>query len=79
MWGRRDALVPPAFARHVDRALPLARHVFLDCGHVPQFECPEKLHEAIASFLGHNPMTRERVATFSGRRASVRVRQRPVA
>jgi len=32
VWGRRDRLVPIAFARHVADALPDARHVELDCG-----------------------------------------------
>jgi pimeloyl-ACP methyl ester carboxylesterase len=35
VWGRRDRLVPIAFARHVAEALPRARHLELDCGHVP--------------------------------------------
>ena len=38
VWGRRDRLVPLGFARHVAEALPDARHVELDCGHVPQVE-----------------------------------------
>ena len=38
VWGRRDTLVPIAFARHVADALPHARHLELDCGHVPQVE-----------------------------------------
>ena len=40
VWGRRDTLVPIAFARHVTDALPHARHLELDCGHVPQVERP---------------------------------------
>jgi pimeloyl-ACP methyl ester carboxylesterase len=51
VWGRRDRLVPIAFARHVAEALPQARHVELDCGHVPQMERPKQTHEAVASFL----------------------------
>jgi len=38
VWGRNDRIVPPAFARHVEEVLPDARHVELDCGHVPQLE-----------------------------------------
>src|SRR5439155_9167575 len=34
VWGRRDPLVPFGFARHVREALPAARHLELDCGHV---------------------------------------------
>lgn len=51
VWGRRDTLVPIAFARHVTEALPQARHVKLDCGHVPQVERPTQTHQAIAAFL----------------------------
>lgn len=51
VWGRHDHLVPPAFARHVRAALPAARHLELDCGHVPQFERPTLVHDAIARFL----------------------------
>jgi pimeloyl-ACP methyl ester carboxylesterase len=52
IWGRHDTLVPTAFVRHVEEALPAARHVELDCGHLPQIECPRKAHAAIADFLG---------------------------
>jgi pimeloyl-ACP methyl ester carboxylesterase len=51
VWGRRDTLVPIAFMKHVERALPSARHVELDCGHVPQLERPRETHAAIAEFL----------------------------
>jgi pimeloyl-ACP methyl ester carboxylesterase len=52
VWGRRDNLVPIGFMRHVERALPRARHVELDCGHVPQLERPRETHAAIGEFLG---------------------------
>ena len=51
IWGRHDTLVPIAFARHVAEALPQARHVELDCGHVPQMERPEQTHKAVSAFL----------------------------
>ncbi len=51
IWGRRDRLVPIGFKRHVADALPNARHLELDCGHVPQIERPGDSHEAIASFF----------------------------
>lgn len=51
IWGRRDRLVPIAFARHVAEALPAARHLELDCGHVPQVERPRDTHAAIRAFL----------------------------
>nr|MDP9102123.1 alpha/beta fold hydrolase [Actinomycetota bacterium] len=52
VWGERDRLVPASFARHVADALPGASSVVLpDCGHVPQFELPERTHEVIRGFL----------------------------
>ena len=51
IWGKRDWLVPVTFAAHVRRTLPAARHVELDCGHVPQLERPTQTHAAITAFL----------------------------
>jgi pimeloyl-ACP methyl ester carboxylesterase len=51
VWGRRDGLVPIRFARHVRRVLPAARHLELDCGHVPQLERPRETHDALLGFL----------------------------
>jgi pimeloyl-ACP methyl ester carboxylesterase len=51
VWGRRDGLVPISFMKHVERALPAARHVELDCGHVPQLERPRETHAAIRDFF----------------------------
>jgi pimeloyl-ACP methyl ester carboxylesterase len=51
VWGKHDGLVPIAFAAHVKDTLPSARHVELDCGHVPQIERPAETHAAIAEFF----------------------------
>jgi pimeloyl-ACP methyl ester carboxylesterase len=51
VWGRHDTLVPIAFMKHVERVLPSARHLELECGHVPQLEAPAATHAAIESFL----------------------------
>jgi pimeloyl-ACP methyl ester carboxylesterase len=51
IWGRKDTLVPIGFMKHVERSLPNARHVELDCGHVPQVERPRETHAAIRKFL----------------------------
>jgi pimeloyl-ACP methyl ester carboxylesterase len=51
VWGRRDTLVPIAFARHVEEALPQARHLELNCGHVPQIERPRETNAALREFL----------------------------
>ncbi len=51
IWGRHDQLVPVSFRKHVERALPAARHLELDCGHVPQLEAPKQTHDAICEFF----------------------------
>jgi pimeloyl-ACP methyl ester carboxylesterase len=51
VWGRHDTLVPMAFMKHVERALPAARHVELDCGHVPQVQRPRETHAAMLDFM----------------------------
>jgi pimeloyl-ACP methyl ester carboxylesterase len=51
VWGTRDRLVPISFERHVAEALLQARHVELDCGHVPQIERPRQPHAAIGDFF----------------------------
>lgn len=52
IWGEQDPLVPAGFARFVSEALPGTDSVVLpDCGHVPQFECPERTAELTRKFL----------------------------
>jgi pimeloyl-ACP methyl ester carboxylesterase len=52
LWGDRDVLVPAGFGRFVADALPDARSIVLpDCGHVPQFEHPERTVQLIGDFL----------------------------
>ena len=51
VWGRQDQLVPISFMKHVEEALPAARHLELDCGHVPQVEASGPTHRAMAEFL----------------------------
>lgn len=50
VWGRNDTLVPIGFRKHVERVLPGAGHLELDCGHVPQMEEPLATHEGIRNF-----------------------------
>jgi pimeloyl-ACP methyl ester carboxylesterase len=52
VWGKKDTLVPVAFRKHVEEALPAARHLELNCGHVPQLERPRETHAAIRDFFG---------------------------
>jgi pimeloyl-ACP methyl ester carboxylesterase len=51
IWGRHDQLVPLGFRAHVQRALPAAHHLELDCGHVPQLEAPKETHRAVREFF----------------------------
>jgi pimeloyl-ACP methyl ester carboxylesterase len=51
VWGRKDHVVPIGFARHVREELPAAKHLELDCGHVPQLERPRQTHQAMVRFL----------------------------
>lgn len=52
VFGDRDRLVPRAFVKHVRRALPAATiEVFETCGHVPQFELPDRTHARLRSFF----------------------------
>ncbi len=53
IFGDHDRLVPRAFLRHVQRALPTTAtcETFRDCGHVPQFELPEQTHARIRRFF----------------------------
>ena len=51
VWGRRDTVVPIAFANHVRRVLPSAEHLELNCGHVPQLESPGRTHRALSEFF----------------------------
>ena len=57
VWGKRDRVVPISFARHVEDVLPAARHVEIDCGHVPQVERPKETHRAVRAFLGASSQT----------------------
>ncbi len=55
IFGDRDRLVPRAFVKHVRRAAPNATiEVFESCGHVPQFELPERTHARLRSFFAEN-------------------------
>ena len=49
--GARTRSSRSSFMKHVEHALPAARHVELDCGHLPQIERPRETHAAIEKFL----------------------------
>ncbi len=70
VWGRHDGLVPIGFARHVNRVLPGARHLKLDCGHVPQLEAPAETHRAVLRFLSGTKSDQRKRRRRTARRAS---------
>jgi pimeloyl-ACP methyl ester carboxylesterase len=59
IWGDSDRLVPAAFSRHVEKALPEAHSVILErCGHVPQIELPEQSNALIAEHIAAHSQAR---------------------
>lgn len=55
-WGDKDRLLP--YGRQAPRAraaLPNARHVTLDAGHVPYFDCPDAVAEVIRTTATDQP------------------------
>jgi pimeloyl-ACP methyl ester carboxylesterase len=69
IWGRRDRLVPIGFKRHVADTVSHARHVELDCGHVPQIERPRDTHEAVAAFFLADGAAPDRLTVDQGRKS----------
>ncbi len=64
VWGRNDWLVPARFEHHISRALSNSDSVILDeCGHVPQYEHPEKTNRLIRDFIGSGTKARLRRAS----------------
>lgn len=51
VWGEFDPLVPARFSAHVEERLPGCSVIFEDCGHVPQFEHPDRTHGRLLDFL----------------------------
>jgi pimeloyl-ACP methyl ester carboxylesterase len=52
IFGRHDRLVHHRYAARVRESLPAARvDVWDDCGHVPQFELPERTNDALFAWL----------------------------
>jgi pimeloyl-ACP methyl ester carboxylesterase len=51
VWGELDRLVPMTVVPDWQQALPGARLVVLQCGHVPMWEAPNELAACLATFL----------------------------
>lgn len=55
LWGREDAVLPFEYGEKIHGLLPNARfEVFEKCGHVPQFEEPEKFNSLTLGWLKEN-------------------------
>ncbi|MCF8278583.1 MAG: alpha/beta hydrolase [Flavobacteriales bacterium] len=52
LWGKEDAILPFAYGKRIHALVPNARfEVFEDCGHIPQYEEPEKFNQMALQFL----------------------------
>ncbi len=55
LWGKEDAVLPFDYGKKIHALLPNARfEVFEKCGHVPQFEEPEKFNALTLEWLTKN-------------------------
>lgn len=55
LWGKEDAVLPFDYGKRIHALLPNARfEVFEKCGHVPQFEEPEKFNSLTLEWLTEN-------------------------
>ncbi len=52
LWGKEDAILPYSYGQRIHALVPNARfETFEKCGHVPQFEEPEKFNSLTLQFL----------------------------
>ncbi len=52
LWGREDAILPFEYGLRIHALMPTARfEVFEKCGHIPQYEEPEKFNSLALDFL----------------------------
>ena len=52
VWGKQDAIIPPAYAEEYKRLLPAAQVAYIDaCGHDPTVEQPETFAQVAIDFL----------------------------
>lgn len=55
LWGKEDRVLPFEYGQKIHAFLPNARfEVFEKCGHVPQFEEPEKFNKLMVEWLKAN-------------------------
>lgn len=52
LWGKEDEILPFEYGNRIHALMPKARFEFFEnCGHVPQFEEPEKFNAMALSFI----------------------------
>jgi pimeloyl-ACP methyl ester carboxylesterase len=51
IWGTRDRIIRPSFARRLVGDLPQAELRLLPCGHAPQEEMPKEFARLVTDFL----------------------------
>lgn len=52
LWGKEDAVLPYSYGQQIHSFVPSARfETFENCGHIPQYEEPEKFNTLTSQFL----------------------------
>lgn len=52
IWGRHDRVLKPEYGERVHQLIPSAEfHWFEDCGHLPNFEAPERFNQLCFDFI----------------------------
>jgi pimeloyl-ACP methyl ester carboxylesterase/putative sterol carrier protein len=55
VFGRRDTLISPNYAKKIAKVLPNARvELWEDCGHTPQLEFPARTADSLLEFFGRH-------------------------
>jgi pimeloyl-ACP methyl ester carboxylesterase len=65
LWGRRDPVIPVRAGRWIERAVPNARLVMFDSGHVPQTSDPDAVAAELVPFADSAFATAPRAASPS--------------
>jgi pimeloyl-ACP methyl ester carboxylesterase len=54
LWGKHDALLPPADGELLEQVIPNSRLIVLTkCGHIPQVEQPEEFNKSVQNHLAN--------------------------
>ena len=64
VWGKNDPLVPPAVGNLLQEGIPDSRLLVLEkAAHVPMFDLPEEIDEALLTFLAGKPIREQSAAS----------------